>query len=117
MSFRDFFRHPPALPRKHHLLPPPNFPATYAAARARLMPALRSRAMIGAYRDRVVLPLSSDAALMLVLDGDDRMQAFGPAQLAQWGVSTGEALSAAMDNLRDASVLVPWVPCTQPAAT
>jgi hypothetical protein len=51
----------------------------------------------------MMLPFSSDSVLMLVHDGADTMQTFGPAQLERWGVSADEALAAAMENLRDAT--------------
>ncbi|WP_051933611.1 hypothetical protein [Massilia sp. BSC265] len=109
MSLFDFFRRPPSPMRL------PGLPASFAEARAHLMPALRGRGMAECLcltefgkspirSGKLFLPFSSDTALMLVHDGQDMMQSFGPAQLAQWGVSVEEALAAAMDNLRDATV-------------
>ncbi|MFN3791865.1 hypothetical protein [Massilia sp.] len=95
---------------------PPGLPATFAAARPHLMPALRGRGMaeylrlmeLGKEPDApsgsLFLPFSGDTVLMLVHDGADMMQSVGPAQLAQWGVGVEEALAAAMDKLRDATV-------------
>jgi hypothetical protein len=104
------------LDRAATMVQPASLPASFAEARPHLMPALRGRGMMEYVRlvelDRepgtpsgsLALPFSSDTALMLVHDGDRMMQSFGPAQLEQWGVSAEEALAAAMDNLRDATV-------------
>lgn len=95
---------------------PSGIPASFAEARAHLMPALRGCGMMeylrlmehgrdpGTPSGFLVLPFSRDAALMLVYDGDDAMQSFGADQLVRWGVGQDEALAAAMDNLRDATV-------------
>lgn len=107
MSLLDFFRRPGL---------PPSLPASFAEARPRLMPALRGRGMseylrlmapgkqAGTPSGNPFLPFSGDAVLMLVHDGKDTMRPVGPAQLAQWDVGVEDALGAAMDNLRDASV-------------
>ncbi|MGI4721676.1 MAG: hypothetical protein ACRYGO_22630 [Janthinobacterium lividum] len=98
------------------LVRPSGIPPSFAEARAHLMPALRGRGMLeylrlmelGKDRDKpsgfLFLPFSRDTALMLVYDGEQTMQSFGQDQLAQWGVSAADALAAAMDNLRDATV-------------
>ena len=100
------------LDRTLAIMRPPGLPASFAEARTRLMPVLRGRGMmeylrlmeLGASAGSLAFPFSSDTALMLVHDGDDMMQSFGPGQLATWGVSADEALAAAMDTLRDATV-------------
>jgi hypothetical protein len=104
------------LDRAATLVQPASLPATFAEARAKLMPVLRGRGMLeylrlmeldkepGTPSGTLALPFSSDTALVLVHDGDRMMQSFGPAQLEQWGVSAQAALAAAMDNLRDATV-------------
>lgn len=102
MSLLDLFRRPFA----------PSLPASFAEARPHLMPALRGRWKSECLRltdadtppESLFLPFSSDTVLMLVHDDQDMMQSIGPAQLAQWGVHVDEALGAAMDNLRDATV-------------
>ncbi len=104
------------LARAAAMVSPPGVPSTYAEARSRLMPVLRGRGMMeymrlmelgkdpGAASGSLVFPFSSDTALMLVHDGEHMMQSFGADQLERWGVSPDDALAAAMDNLRDATV-------------
>lgn len=91
-------------------------PAGFANVRAHLMPVLRGRAMAEYLRlmelDKdpraasafLFLPFSSDTILTLMVDSAQSMQSIRSDQLAQWGVSGDEALAAAMDNLRDATV-------------
>lgn len=91
-------------------------PAGFAEVRAHLMPVLRGRGMAEYLRltelgkdtepasGFLFLPFSSDTILTLMVDGEQSMQSFRSEQLAQWGVSVDEALAAAMDNLRDATV-------------
>ncbi|QOY96218.1 hypothetical protein IM543_10545 [Massilia sp. UMI-21] len=91
-------------------------PASFADVRARLMPVLRGRGLAEYLRlmalDKdpqaasafLFRPFSSDTILTLMVDSEQSMQSFRSDQLAQWGVSSDEALAAAMDNLRDATV-------------
>ncbi|MCC2972473.1 hypothetical protein [Massilia sp. IC2-476] len=104
------------LERAIAIMRPPGLPATFAEARTHLMPVLRGRGMMeylrlmelgkepSASSGSLAFPFSSDTALMLVHDGEHMMQSFGAAQLEQWGVTADQALAAAMDTLRDASV-------------
>jgi hypothetical protein len=104
------------LERAAGMLRPPGVPSSYAQARPHLMPALRGLGMVEYLRlmeldkdpnvpsGSLFLPFSRDTALMLVHDGERMMQSFGRQQLEEWGVTAEEALQAAMDNLRDATV-------------
>lgn len=104
------------LERAIAIMRPPGLPASFAEARSHLMPTLRGRGTMEYLRlmelgkqpsapsGSLAFPFSSDTVLMLVYDGEHMMQSFGAAQLEQWGVTAEEALAAAMDTLRDASV-------------
>jgi hypothetical protein len=93
------------------LLDPHEAPATFDAARARLMPVVRPRAMLGLLQlkdPRGSLPLAcdvlaEDALRALALDGEGTMQMVTPAHLEQWGESFETAFAVALQNLRDRS--------------
>lgn len=90
-------------------------PSSFAAAKARLLPVLRSRSMIeyvalsattdaDAARLPAAQPLSADAAIMLAFDTEHAMMTLTAATLAGWDVGFADALAAASDNLRDRTV-------------
>jgi uncharacterized protein YtpQ (UPF0354 family) len=90
-------------------------PTTFAEAKSRLLPILRSRSMIEyvaltAAGDPGInnLPasqhLSTDAAILLAYDTEHSMMTLNESTLSDWGISFATALAAATDNLRDATV-------------
>jgi hypothetical protein len=90
-------------------------PDTFAAARARLLPSIRGKGIVGmlsrmsrsnglAASEAVYRPLSSDAVVMLAYDGEQSMQMLMASTLQKWGVSFEGAYAVALDNLRDATV-------------
>jgi uncharacterized protein YtpQ (UPF0354 family) len=92
-----------------------DLPTTFAEAKSRLLPILRSRSMIeyvaltaagepGINNLPASQHLSSDAAIMLAYDTEHAMMTLNESTLADWGVSFATALAAATDNLRDATV-------------
>lgn len=95
---------------------PPSIPASFAEARAGILPALRSRAMpeelrLSSLVERdipvdapVALPFSDDTVLMLAYDTEHSVQMISNATLKEWGVSAEDCLPVALDNLRDRSV-------------
>lgn len=95
----------------------PALPASFAEARASLLPIIRGRGtleylrllpetlpgdkprpMIDAYA-----PFSGDSVIMLACDSERSIQTLTGGTLENWGVSFEAALAAAMDNLRDVS--------------
>ncbi|SHG55917.1 hypothetical protein [Massilia sp. CF038] len=90
-------------------------PKTFAEARAKLLPVLRSHSMIeyvalavAGETDLNKLPASSpfsaDAAIMIAYDTEHSMMTLTGSTLTDWNVSFETALAAAIDNLRDATI-------------
>jgi hypothetical protein len=90
-------------------------PATFAEARASLLPLLRGRATLEYLRFKspagpdnpatgASMPFSADSVVMLAYDSELSIQTLTGDTLRDWGVSFDEALAAAIDNLRDATV-------------
>lgn len=98
-----------------YVMASPTVPETFAAARARLLPSIRGKAMVGmlarmsklngrAASEALFRPLSGDAVLTLSYDGAESMQMVMASTLEQWGVPFESAYAAALDNLRDATI-------------
>lgn len=99
------------------LMAPP-LPATFAEARASLLPVIRGRGTLEYLRllpetlpgskakpyGEAYAPLSADSVVMLAADSERSIQTLTGSVLEGWGVSFDEALAAATDNLRDISV-------------
>jgi hypothetical protein len=117
-AYQDYLRAPrrerAAVLRKYAAVgAPPEIPADFAAARAHLMPAIRSRTYIsctalalGAGGADVearsaARALGTDRVVTLAFDSTDMMALLDRKQLDQWGVSADEAFAAAFGNLRD----------------
>lgn len=92
-----------------------DLPSTFAEAKSRLLPILRSRSLIeyvtlASQADSGVnvlpasQPFSTDTLIMLAYDTEHSMMTLSGSSLADWGVSFSTALAAATDNLRDATV-------------
>lgn len=92
-----------------------DLPATFAEAKSKLLPILRSRSLIeyvalSSKADSGVnvlpasQPFSTDTLIMLAYDTEHSMMTLSGSSLADWGVSFDTALAAAIDNLRDATV-------------
>lgn len=90
-------------------------PASFADAKSKLLPILRSRSMIeyvalsatgepGNSNLPAAQPFSTDTAIMLAYDTEHSMMTLSASALADWGVSFATALAVATDNLRDATV-------------
>jgi uncharacterized protein YtpQ (UPF0354 family) len=90
-------------------------PSTFADAKSRLLPVLRSRSMLEYVALTVAgdtvdtnlpahQPFSADAMIMLAYDTEHAMMTLTGSTLADWNVSFATALAAATDNLRDATV-------------
>ncbi|NGZ84025.1 hypothetical protein [Duganella aceris] len=91
-------------------------PPTFAEARGALLPVLRGRGTLEYLRlvpETLIAgkpyidasaPFSSDSVIMLAYDSEFSIQTLTGATLSDWGVSFDEALAAAVDNLRDATV-------------
>lgn len=90
-------------------------PSTFAEAKSKLLPILRSRSLIeyvalasqvdsGVNIMPASHPFSSDTLVMLAYDTEHSMMTLSGSSLADWGVSFDTALAAATDNLRDATV-------------
>lgn len=90
-------------------------PKTFADAKSKLLPILRSRSIVEYVALTVTgetgvtdLPaaqsFSTDTAIMLAYDTEHSMMTLTESMLAGWGVSFATALAVATDNLRDATV-------------
>ena len=91
-------------------------PATFAAAKDKLMPVVRDRALQEYIRlsqeqaagetstGLACVPFSADALLMIVCDCEHSMSTLNQQNLSDWGVTFDEALAVASNNLRDATV-------------
>lgn len=82
-------------------------PATFEAAKSSLMPAIKhgdERGMImidtGPEHSMLFQPLCGQLETTVVHDTEHGMSRLSEKQLAEWGVSREQLLSAAMDNLR-----------------
>ena len=108
-------------------MPPP--PKTFAEARANLLPVVRGRTFFeqarmvvkgepGSPSPVVWKPLGGFLGMGLAFDAPDTLQYLGPDELKRWGVSFDEALTVALENLRQRSTeglrqLAPGT-CTSP---
>lgn len=93
-----------------------DMPSSFAEARGKILPILRSRALVeylrlsrGGASDPqplvpAAMPFSADAVLMLAVDGEHSMMTLTRAHLDEWQVSFEQAYAAAVDNLRDMTV-------------
>lgn len=92
-----------------------DLPKTFADARSKLLPVLRSRSMIeyvalavAGESDVAKLPaaqpFSADAAVMIAFDTEHSMMTLTGSSLADWSINFDTALSAAIDNLRDSTI-------------
>jgi hypothetical protein len=90
-------------------------PASFAEARAALLPLVRGRATLeflrlkspgahGTPSQDASAPLSDDSVIMLAYDSELSIQTLTGDTLRDWGVSFDEALAVAIDNLRDITV-------------
>lgn len=92
---------------------PHAMPATFAEAKAALLPILRNRSMPDLLRltqacandvkhdAQAALPFSEDTLLMLAYDTEHAVQPITASMLKGWGVSSEECLAVALDNLRE----------------
>jgi uncharacterized protein YtpQ (UPF0354 family) len=94
---------------------PAELPKTFAEAKDKLLPILRSRAMIeylllssiqDGHKDLApaLKPFSADAVIMLAYDTEDAIMTLTGASLTDWNVTFDDALAVAMDNLRDLTI-------------
>jgi len=94
---------------------PAEVPKTFAEAKGKLLPILRSKAMIeymllssiqDGHKDLTpaLKPFSADAVVMLAYDTEEAIMTLTGATLRDWGVTFDDAFAAALDNLRDLTV-------------
>jgi hypothetical protein len=93
-------------------------PPTFAEAKAKLRPVIRSTTERGivklqshgnpAWSEPAYRPLCESVEIALVYDGEFNMMRLTEAKLAQWGVAFDEAFDVAIDNLRLESSK-PWL--------
>lgn len=119
-AYRDYCeagrkRRPEVLAHYIRSMQAPSLPASFAVARAGLRPVLRGRAILEYMRLMAgqratqtfgdgAAPFSADSVLMLAYDSPHSIQTLSHTALTDWGVTFEQALSAALDNLRDMTV-------------
>ncbi|ATB43961.1 hypothetical protein CYFUS_009442 [Cystobacter fuscus] len=119
-NFFDEYRATPpeqrheVLGRLTHVRSPPTMPEAFADVRPHLMPVVRGRAFFERLRLEVKgrkdlstllswKPLGGFLGVGLAFDGPDTLRYLGPDELRRWGVSFEEALTLALENLRQRS--------------
>jgi hypothetical protein len=95
-----------------HLFVRSDIPQSFAEARGRLLPVLRTKSFLQAAQfgplldgantpDFAAADFSEDTTLMLAYDTEHLTRMLDAGQFAKWGVSVAEATAIARDNLRD----------------